>query len=158
MEFIIDDLTHPKVIGLLEHHIEQMIKTSPPESRHVLDIEQLKSPDITFWSLWKHQQELGQQLLGCVALKRLSKEAGEIKSMKVSPDHTRQGIGKNLLFHVIQEAQNRRFKKLFLETGSMAYFAPARKLYETNGFTYCEPFADYTKDDNNVFMCKDVTQ
>ena len=50
MEFIIDDLTNPKVIGLLTHHIEQMIKTSPPESRHVLNVDELKSKDITFWT------------------------------------------------------------------------------------------------------------
>ncbi len=149
MEFKVDDLTHPKVIALLSHHLEQMTLTSPPESRHVLDIEQLKAPEITFWTLWNHQQ-----LLGCAALKALSSEAGEIKSMKVAPEVTRQGIGKKLLNHLFQVAQNRHYKMLFLETGSMAYFAPARKLYEANGFEYCKPFADYVKDDNNVFMCK----
>ncbi len=152
MEFIIDDLTNPKVIGLLTHHIEQMIKTSPPESRHVLNVDELKSKDITFWTLWENQQ-----LLGCTALKALSGDSGEIKSMKVAPNFTRQGVGKKLLTYLLQEAEKRQYKTLFLETGSMAYFAPARKLYEANGFEYCEPFASYTKDENNVFMSKKLS-
>ncbi|MCY8140428.1 GNAT family N-acetyltransferase, partial [Bacillus inaquosorum] len=44
--------------------------------------------------------------------------------------------------------------RLSLETGSMASFEPARKLYEGFGFQYCEPFADYVEDPNSVFMTK----
>jgi len=34
----------------------------------------------------------------------------------------------------------------------MAYFAPARALYERFGFVYCEPFGDYIPDPNSMFM------
>lgn len=152
MEFIVDDLTNPKVVALLTHHIEQMTQTSPPESRHVFNVDQLKSKDITFWTFWENQQ-----LMGCAALRELSSYEGEIKSMKVAPSFTRQGVGQKMLKHIFQEAKKRKYKMLLLETGSMAYFAPARKLYEANGFEYCEPFANYFKDDNNVFMRKDIT-
>jgi len=34
----------------------------------------------------------------------------------------------------------------------MAAFEPARRLYAASGFSYCEPFGDYVKDPNSVFM------
>jgi putative acetyltransferase len=41
-----------------------------------------------------------------------------------------------------------------LETGSADPFAPARSLYASFGFTYCEPFADYVEDPHSVFMTR----
>ena len=35
-------------------------------------------------------------------------------------------------------------------------FVPARRLYESFGFTYCEPFADYQADPNSAFMTLDL--
>ena len=49
-------------------------------------------------------------------------------------------------------ARARGYRRLSLETGSMAAFAPARALYERFGFAYCAPFADYRDDPNSVFM------
>ena len=55
MEIRIDDLTGGEVIQLLEEHLQDMYATSPPESVHALDVEALKSPQITFYSGWKEQ-------------------------------------------------------------------------------------------------------
>jgi putative acetyltransferase len=41
---------------------------------------------------------------------------------------------------------------LSLETGSMPFFEPARRLYRRHGFEPCEPFAQYELDPNSVFM------
>ena len=46
------------------------------------------------------------------------------------------------------------FSRLSLETGSSAFFVPARKLYEKFGFEYCEPFAGYQKDPNSAYLMK----
>lgn len=43
-----------------------------------------------------------------------------------------------------------------LETGSMAYFAPARALYSRYGFNECPPFEGYEEDLNSVFMTKEL--
>ena len=43
-------------------------------------------------------------------------------------------------------------RRVSLETGTMAEFAAARALYESAGFTACEPFADYRPSDDNCFM------
>ncbi len=137
----------PAVAELLGEHLNNMAANSPPESSHALDLDALKGPDISFWSLWQHQQ-----LVGCVALKQLSASHGEIKSMKTAQAFTRQGVGRQLLQHVIAEAGRRGYQRLSLETGSMAYFEPARCLYTRFGFVSCEPFAEYRDDPNNVFM------
>lgn len=54
--------------------------------------------------------------------------------------------------HLITEAADRGVTRLSLETGSMAFFAPARRLHERHGFVYCGPFGDYRADPRSVFM------
>jgi putative acetyltransferase len=61
-----------------------------------------------------------------------------------------------MLRHILNEAQRRHYRRLSLETGSMAAFDPARRLYESHGFTYCGPFADYILDPNSVFMTRKI--
>ncbi len=57
---------------------------------------------------------------------------------------------------IIAEAKRRGYRRLSLETGSMAAFKPARQLYAACGFTYCEPFGDYVNDPNSVFMTMEL--
>ncbi len=122
---------------------------SPPESIHALDIEALRRPEISFWSVSD-----GAALLGCGALLELDCEHAEIKSMRTAPAHRRKGVAAHLLQHIIDEAQRRGYRRLSLETGSMAAFAPARALYVRFGFTCCRPFGDYVADPNSVFMTR----
>lgn len=149
MEFTIkpDDLSSPKIADLLAEHLRDMHEHSPPESVHALDLDELRKPDITFWSVW-----LSDELVGCGALKELDSEHGEIKSMRTFEKFRGLGAGKFILRHIIDEARSRNYKRLSLETGSMAAFDPARRLYESHGFQYCGPFADYVLDPNSVFM------
>jgi putative acetyltransferase len=49
MDIIIDSLEGGEVIGLLEEHLADMYATSPPESVHALDVNALKSSEITFF-------------------------------------------------------------------------------------------------------------
>jgi len=124
-----------------------MHELSPPESVHALDIDGLKTPDISFWTA----RENGR-LLGCAALKELDPEHGEIKSMRTPEQLRRRGAGRALLEHILQEARARGYRRLSLETGSMAGFEPARRLYARYGFRPCPPFADYGLDPHSVFM------
>lgn len=147
MNILLDDLTNPVVHLLLQEHMDDMVATSPPESRHALDLSGLQQPDISFWCAWD-----GEHIMGCGALKELGDLVGEIKSMRTARGYLRQGVAKTLLEHIIGVANKRRYKKLCLETGSMAFFEPARKMYERAGFQYCGPFGDYVLDPNSVFM------
>jgi len=143
----LDDLTGPEIAGLLQEHLDEMHQHSPPESVHALDLDALRRPDIAFWTVWADEK-----LAGCGALKELDPTHGEIKSMRTSYEFRGKGAGKFVLRHILDEAGRRGYKRLSLETGSMAAFDPARRLYESHGFEYCGPFADYILDPNSVFM------
>ncbi|HTR01461.1 MAG TPA: GNAT family N-acetyltransferase [Candidatus Acidoferrum sp.] len=147
LRIIPDDLTHPKVQALLEAHLSNMHSLSPPESVHAFDVARLRSADVTFWTMW-----LGEILVGCGALKQLNAEHGEIKSMRTRDEFRGRGAGRTMLAHIIAEATRRGYRRLSLETGSVPAFQPALRLYETAGFRYCEPFADYVEDPYSVFM------
>jgi putative acetyltransferase len=149
LEIRIDDPGNPPVAELLREHLRSMELTSPPESRHALDIDGLRQPDITFWSVWD-----GDQLAGCGALKALDDGHAEIKSMRTADAYRRRGVASTLLEHLIAEAMRRGYRRLSLETGSMDYFEPARRLYAAFGFVECAPFAAYVEDPNSVFMTK----
>ena len=130
----VDDLRGSAIIELLQLHLRSVALHSPPESIHALDLERLRQPDITFWSAWR-----GLELLGCGALKALDASHGEIKSMRTVPRHLRKGVAAALLRHIIDEAKRRRYRRLSLETGSAAAFAPARTLYAKHGFVDLRP-------------------
>ena len=149
MDIRVDDLRGPQIAALLAEHLHNMYEQSPPESVHALGIERLRAPDITMWTAWQDGE-----LLGCAALKELDREHGEIKSMRTASRHLRKGVATALLRHILGEAKRRSYRRLSLETGSMAAFAPARNLYARYGFQPCGPFADYVEDPNSVFMTR----
>ena len=147
MKIEIDDLESREIGAFLQEHIADMKSISPPESKHALDLEGLKAPEITFWSAYEDGL-----LIGCGALKELDACTGEIKSMRVRASARAGGIGSKILSHIVNEAESRGYRVLKLETGSMEYFVPARNLYLKYGFRLCEPFGSYKSDPNSVFM------
>ncbi len=142
-----DDLSGPEIADLLVIHAETMLAASPRESCHFLAIDGLRDPAITVWSIWE-----SGALIGCGALKALGGAQGEIKSMHTRAALRGRGLGRAMLEHILMEAHTRNYTALWLETGSMDAFRPARRLYEAYGFRYCGPFGDYTDDPNSVFM------
>lgn len=146
-----DDLSGEAVRNLLREHLKSMHVLSPPQSVHALDIQGLSQPDVTFWSVWE-----GPELLGCGALKELLPDHGEIKSMRTAASHLRRGVARYILSHIIEEARRRGYRRLSLETGSMAAFSPARELYARSGFQECDPFGSYVTDPNSVFMTMEL--
>ena len=151
MRIEIDDPSADDVKALLEEHLRNMHELSPPESVHALDVSRLKGRDITFWTARE-----GNTLLGCGALKEIDPTHGEVKSMRTTEAMRRRGVGRAILAHIVTVARSRGYRHLSLETGSMSAFMPAQKLYESFGFTYCGPFADYRPDPNSVFMTMEL--
>lgn len=146
-----DDLSGEPTRALIARHLAGMHANSPPESVHALDIEKLRAPEVTFWSVW-----VGEEIAGCGALKRLDTKRGELKSMRVADAFLGRGVGRAMLEHLIAEARARGLETLWLETGSVEAFVPALKLYESAGFVRCGPFDDYTDDPFSVFMTRAV--
>jgi len=142
-----DDLRGPEIAALLEAHLDLMRSISPPESVHALDLEALRAPQVTFWTVWDEAQ-----LLGCGALKEIDAGHGEVKSMHTAAAARGRGVARRLVEHILDEARRRGYRRLSLETGSTEDFAAARGLYSGFGFTCCGPFADYLLDPFSAFM------
>lgn len=141
MEIRVDDLKGPEIAALLETHITDAAKHSPPGSVHALDLEALRAPEIKFWTARE-----GKTLLGCGALKDLGSGNGEIKSMHTAEALRGKGVAAAIVRTILDDARARGFEQLFLETGSTEAFAPARALYGKFGFTVCAPFGAYKHD------------
>jgi len=151
MTISLGDFDDSRVTGLLRLHAASARAQTAPGSAHALDLAGLQSPDITLWTIWE-----GEALLGVGALKRLSPDHGEVKSMHTAEAARRRGAGGALLRHIIAVARERGMARLSLETGSWDYFRPALALYRRHGFAECPPFADYGPDPNSVFLSLDL--
>jgi putative acetyltransferase len=151
MEIRLDDLRGPEIRLLLEEHLRNMHELSPPESVHALDLDKLRRPEITFWTVWDRSE-----LMGCGALKQIDPAHGEVKSMRTARPHLRKGVAAAVLEHILAEARRRGYRRLSLETGAPEAFLPARRMYERFGFRYCGPFEGYVEDPWSVFMTKDL--
>lgn len=164
----LDDLRSQAIADFLQQHLDDMRSVSPPESKHALDLDGLRQHGVYFYTMWtdkrwsdkqseqgeKHQSE--SRLIGCGAFKILSATDAEIKSMRIDNLYRGQGLAALMLEHIEAQAMQKGINQLWLETGTMAFFAPARRLYLSKGFKECDPFADYTLDDNSIFMTKSL--
>ena len=148
---IADDLSGAQVAALLQLHLDEMHRWSPPESVHAMPIARLRAADVTFYSAWH-----GEELAACGALKALGGGHGELKSMRAAPQWRGRGAGRAILDHLLREARARGYTKVSLETGRPDEFRAARLLYEANGFVQCPPFADYTADPFSICMTREL--
>lgn len=152
IQIVRDDLSEAATRDLLRLHLLGMHESSPPGSSFALDLSGLQSPDVTVWSGW-----VGPRIAGIGALKDLRDGCGEVKSMRTHPDFLRQGVGAQLLEHIIQAAQERAMRRLSLETGNGPSFEPALALYRRRGFVSGPAFADYPSDSSfNQFLHLDL--
>jgi putative acetyltransferase len=149
MEIIVDDLSGPEIAAFLDEHVRDMRAITPLESKHALDLDGLRRPEVTFWSVLD-----GDTLVGCGAIKRLDDSHAEVKSMRTAADRQRTGVASLLLEHILAQAKEMGFSRLSLETGATEPFRPAQRLYEKFGFEYCGPFGDYRLDPHSVFMTR----
>jgi len=145
------DFDDPRVVDLVRHHLTTARAATAPGSAHALDVADLQSPDVDFWTMWQ-----GETLVGLGALKQLSADHGEVKSMHTAQSMRRQGAGSAMLRHIIAAARASGMSRLSLETGSWGYFLPALAFYRRHGFVECPPFGGYVLDPNSVFMTLDL--
>lgn len=145
------DLGDPRIVELITVHLRDARAQTAPGSAHALDLTGLQAPNVDFLAIWS-----GEQLAGVGALKTLSPDHGEVKSMYTAPNMRGAGVGSAMLSHIIEAARHKEMSRLSLETGSWDYFLPAQALYSKHGFVPCEPFADYKPDPNSVFMTLDL--
>jgi putative acetyltransferase len=145
----VDDPRAPDVRALLAAHLTFARAQTPPEDAHALDVEELLDPAVRLFSL-----RCDGALIAVGALKRLDPEHAEVKSMHTVASARRRGAGRRMLEHLVAVARAEGYRRLSLETGSMAAFAPARTLYASAGFRPCEPFGEYRLSPNSTYMTR----
>ncbi len=146
-EISVDDPRRSDVRALLERHLTFALSSTPPEHSFALDVDGLLDPAITFCGY-----RADGELLGVGALKRLDAEHAEIKSMHTAVAARGRGVGRAMLNHLLGLARDHGYRRVYLETGTMIEFEPARALYASAGFVACGPFADYRPSEDNFFM------
>ena len=146
MKSIENNFDNLEVNELLINHFNELRSVSPEGSTHVLDIDGLKNQSIKFWSLWEDTK-----LVGCGALKFLSKTHGEFKSIRVADKFKKKGYGKRIIVDLLSKSKVLGIQEISVETGAGEFFLPARKLFKSCGFEECEPFAHYSLDPNSCY-------
>ena len=147
MELREGGLDDPRVIGLITWHQAEARAATPQDNAHAMGAEGLRHPDIAFWTMWE-----GEDLLGIAALRQLSADHGEIKSMRTAPHALRRGVARALLDHLVSLARTRGYTRVSLETGTAPMFAAANRLYEAAGFVDGPVFGGYPESPHNRFM------
>ena len=80
----------------------------------------------------------GNAIAGCVALRKLSGDACEMKRLYVKPEYRGAGIGRRLAEAVMREARTIGYTKMYLDT--LASMKEAVGLYRSVGFEETEPY------------------
>ena len=142
-----DDPGSFAVSALLAEHVAFGRAHTPAENAHVLDAGGLDASAISFFTAWD-----GDALAGMAALRELDPVSGEVKSMRTAAAHLRRGVARALLDHLVAEARRRGYRRLCLETGTAAAFAPANALYEAFGFVDGPVIGGYPPSAHNRFM------
>ncbi|MEQ1648730.1 MAG: GNAT family N-acetyltransferase [Hyphomicrobiaceae bacterium] len=150
-ELRVGGLDDPRVVAMLTTHVTRARAATGLGSAHALDVDGLKRDDIAFFTLWQ-----GEALAAVGALRTLTNDLGEVKSMFTDDTMRGQGAARIMLEHIIATALAKGLHRLALETGSSDYFEPARRMYLRHGFAECPPYGHYKIDPNSTFMMRDL--
>ena len=120
----------------------------PAESRHAFPVEKLLHEQVAFF-VTRFENEAA----GCGGIK-FYPNFGEVKRMYVRPSHRGRGLGKAMLDHLANHAQQQNSNVLRLETG--IYQVEAIGLYERYGFQRRAPFSEYEISTMNIYFEKQL--
>ncbi len=138
------DLADAQVIALIEAHQRDMFAISPPGTSFALDVSGLKGADIALFGAWE-----SDRLIAIGALKRLSADEAEMKSMRTHAEFLGRGAARAILSAILERARRDGIRRLSLETGTSDAFAPAIALYTRHGFAPGPAFAGYANGPHN---------
>ena len=144
----VTDPDQPDIIELLAQSDAYMEALYPPESNHLLDLQALRQPGVTFLAA-----RIDDRIRGCGALVPTSaRDWAEIKRMYVTPAARGQRLGRRLLEALEAIARRDGLPLLRLETGVRQPEAIA--LYRSAGFREIDAFGAYRPDPLSLFMEK----
>lgn len=133
----------PEVLELMRQGDEFTLSLYPPESCHLLGVEELEQPGVTVFVA-----RSGGEALGMAALVEHGDGTAELKRMFVPPAARGGGIAGDLIGAVEVHATARGIHLIQLETGPLQ--DAAIRLYERSGYLQIPNFGKYVGDPNSV--------
>ncbi|WP_109700312.1 GNAT family N-acetyltransferase [Chitinophaga deserti] len=91
----------------------------------------------------------GQDVIGCVGVRKFAEGQSELKRMFVLPDYRRLKLGESLLLAALQAAKELGYSNMKLDT--LPAMTSAIKLYEAHGFKKIAPYR-YNPDEGAIYM------
>lgn len=131
------------LLELMRQGDEFTLGLYPPESSHLLGVEELERPEVTVFAA----REDGTAL-GMVALVDRRDGSAELKRMFVLPQARGRGIAADLIRSLEDFATTRDIRTVQLETGPLQ--DSALRLYERSGYRLIPNFGKYAGDQNSV--------
>jgi putative acetyltransferase len=144
-----DDPASPENARLLHQLDEYLTALYPPESNHILTVEELRQPNVTFLTA-----RLEVTIIGCGAYVNHDGAYAEIKRMFVLPRFRGLRVGQRILGELESLARASGLRVARLETGVAQ--PEALHLYEKAGYRKCGTFGSYPEDPLCVFMEKQL--
>jgi putative acetyltransferase len=142
-----DDPTSPAARELIERLDIFMSSLYPAESNHLLSVEALRQPNVTFLTAG-----VDGEVAGCGAFVNQGGKYAEIKRMFVLPEFRGLKLGRRILEELENRARASGLALARLETG--IHQPEALLLYERAGYQRRGPFGDYSEDPLSIFMEK----
>ncbi|WP_296036614.1 GNAT family N-acetyltransferase [uncultured Agrobacterium sp.] len=135
----------PEIARLMDLSNAYMASLYPAESNHLVDLEALEQPNVSFL-VARNDGEI----VGCCALVEAGNGTAEIKRMFVDPEARGLRIGKLMMNALVERARELELEAIRLETGISQ--PEAISLYRKAGFMEIEPFPPYKPDPLSMFM------
>jgi len=133
-----------RLIAKLDEYLSDLY---PAESNHLLSVEALQQPGVTFLLA-----RVDGQAIGCGAFVNRGGEYAEVKRMFVLPEFRGLKVGWRILDELESRARDAGLALARLEAGVSQ--PQALQLYERAGYWRCGRFGDYPDDPLSVFMEK----
>jgi len=137
----------PALLDLLRQSDEFTLALYPPESAHLLDIEELEAPGVTVF-VARDDDSAEHPAVGLAALVNRGDGSAELKRMFVPAAVRGRGIAGIILRAIERFAQRSGITLIQLETGPLQPAAIA--LYERQGYVLIPNFGKYVGDPNSV--------
>jgi putative acetyltransferase len=142
------------VRALLDSLDQYLASLYPPEANHILDVQALLAPEVTFLVA-----RTEGRVVGCGAVRTMPGEPdtagepyGELKRMYVEPDARGLGIGGRLIDALEASLAERGVRLALLETGGDQ--REAVRLYERKGYARRGAFGGYPDNGLSLFMAR----
>ena len=139
----------PVLAPLITRHLTLMHASSPACSIHAMEATDMVEANVQFFAAFHENEPIAMG-----ALKRMSDDHGELKSMHVVEERRGKGLADAILLRLLDEARKGGMTRVSLETGSQPVFHAAHGFYRRHGFAECPPFEGYVEDPHSVFMTR----